>query len=63
LLNLDFEGASEAGLIHSELISKGMHIQTPDSLIAGIAKSRKEILLTRNVNHFSKINGLMLEKY
>jgi tRNA(fMet)-specific endonuclease VapC len=62
-LNLGFEAAAEAGKIHSDLREKGQEIETPDSLLAGIAKSRNEPLLTRNVKHFSRIKGLMTESY
>ncbi len=63
LLVLDFESAKEGGEIHSKLEKKGVPIEPEDSMIAGIAKVHNETLLTKNIKHFSRIDGLRIETY
>ncbi len=62
---LDFSiAASETfGKLSSELTNKGQDIGDFDLLIASIALTHGELLLTRNTKHFSKIPGLPLETY
>ena len=62
LFPLDEEGAREGGIIDGTLIKKGLEIDTEDSMIAGIAKTNNETLLTRD-QHFDRIEGLKVEKY
>ena len=61
--DLDVEGAARGGEIDGSLISAGAKIEPIDSMIAGIALSRGEKLLTRNTKHFSSIPGLKVETY
>ena len=63
LHNLDFESAQKAGEIFDKLCKHGLEIDTEDCMIAGIAITRNEAVLTRNVEHFSRIGGLRIEKY
>ncbi|MBI5392868.1 hypothetical protein HZA96_03270 [Candidatus Woesearchaeota archaeon] len=63
LLQLDIESAQKAGMIHINLYDKGMPIQTEDSMIAGICITNNEPLLTRNIKHFNRIDGLKIETY
>ncbi|MBS3137532.1 PIN domain-containing protein [Candidatus Woesearchaeota archaeon] len=63
LLQLDIDSAKIAGEIHSRLINKGIMIESEDSMIAGICVTKNETLLTRNVKHFSRIDGLKIETY
>jgi tRNA(fMet)-specific endonuclease VapC len=55
--------AQRAGEIHGALIKKGQPIDSHDCLIAGTALIKKEKVLTRNVKHFSRIEGLSVETY
>jgi len=63
ILSLDFDSALEAGEIQRKLKSTGEKIDPEDAMIAGIAKTRKEKVLTRNEKHFRRIKGLEVESY
>ena len=63
LLGFDLESAKLAGQIHAELERRGELIQAQDSMIAGIAQQHGEPILTRNVEHFRRIKGIMVETY
>ena len=60
-LALDSAAADEAANLRRHLEEKGSGIGMADSLIAGIAISHSAPLLTRNVRHFSRVEGLVLE--
>ncbi len=62
-LALDFESASEGGLIFSARKKEGKTIDPEDAMIAGIVKLNHETLLTRNTGHFSGIEGVRIESY
>ncbi len=59
-LPVDDRAAREAASIRRELEAEGAGIATADTLIAGICRSRKAILLTRNRAHFERVRGLSL---
>jgi len=61
--SLDISAAKEAGSIHASLKKEGIIIDPEDSMIAGIAKINREKILTRNIKHFQRINGIMIETY
>jgi len=61
--SLDTKGAETGGEIDGRLSSKGERLDPVDSMIAGIALSKGEAILTRNVRHFSRIPGLRIETY
>lgn len=63
VLNLDNNSAEEAGKIDGQLAKQGKPIEPEDSMIAGIAKSNDETVLTRNIAHFSRIKDLKIETY
>ena len=63
ILSLEREAAEKAGEIDGELIKKGERIEISDSLIAGIALTKNEKVITRNTKHFSRISGLKIESY
>lgn len=63
LLEFDLESAKIAGKIHSGLYDAGTPIQPEDSMIAGICLKNNSKLITRNIKHFSRINGLKIETY
>lgn len=53
--------ADRAGGIASALEAKGLRIGPADCLIAGIVLSRDASLLTRNGEHFGRVEGLRIE--
>jgi predicted nucleic acid-binding protein len=57
---LDVIEAAIAGQIYTQLKSKGRLIGTHDILIAGICLANGLPLYTKNVTHFSKIEGLRI---
>lgn len=59
-LTLDEAAADMAAEIRCSLESRGEGIGMGDSLIAGIVMANGGSLLTRNVNHFSRVAGLRL---
>ena len=63
ILKFDLESAVKAGEIHRKLKLNGKVIDPEDSMIAGIAKTHNEIVLTRNQKHFSRIKDLKIEIY
>ena len=62
-LSLDFPSASAGGLIYGEKMKAGRTIDPEDAMIAGIAKVNAEKILTKNIKHFSDIEGVTLENY
>ena len=60
---LDAEGAEKGGEIDGRLVSEGERIDPVDSMIAGIALSHGQKILTKNARHFSRVPGLGIETY
>lgn len=63
VLNFDEESAFFAGEIESQMRKEGNIIDVEDIMIGAIAKYNDEKLITRNVKHFSRIEGLDVEGY
>ncbi|MGE0796792.1 MAG: type II toxin-antitoxin system VapC family toxin [Lautropia sp.] len=63
LLDLDREDARVAGEIRAELARQGTPIGPYDALIAGQAKARGLILVTRNTGEFARVAGLRIENW
>jgi len=61
--SFDAPAAARAGEVDARLIREGTPIDPEDAMIAGIALSLGEVVLTRNVRHFSRIPGLRVEGY
>ncbi len=61
--SLDFESAKIAGEISQELSRHGSIVDVGDMLIAGIAKSKNQAILTKNTKHFSRIPELKFHAY
>lgn len=59
-LPVDPAAADAAAAIRRTLERAGTPIGMGDSLIAGIVKTRRGLLLTRNRRHFDKVDGLSL---
>ena len=62
-LELDLESAKTAGEINGILIKKGEMIDPEDCMIAGIAQTNNESILTRNTIHLGRIKGIKIETY
>ena len=58
--SLDSAAARRAAEVRRALETKCQAIGMADSLIAGICLERNGILLTRNMKHFSRVDGLTL---
>ena len=58
VLRLDAAAADRAAAVRLALESKGQPIGMADCLIAGIVLEHDGILLTRNVRHFKRVDGL-----
>ena len=63
ILGLTAKSAAKAGEVQGKLIREGKMIDPEDAMIAGIALHNKEIVLTKNVEHFSRILALITETY
>ena len=63
ILSLDAKSAAKAGEVQGKLINEGRMIDPEDAMIAGIALLNNETILTKNVEHFSRIRGLKIETY
>ena len=55
--------AERAGRIHGLLKLQGRSTEAIDVMIGTIALERNESVLTRNIEHFSRIPGLKVETY
>ncbi|MFN8486667.1 MAG: type II toxin-antitoxin system VapC family toxin [Caldilineaceae bacterium] len=60
ILSLDVPAAVQAIQIERKLKAQGQLIGLPDIFIAGICLAQRIPLLTRNLNHFSRIEGLQV---
>jgi predicted nucleic acid-binding protein len=58
---LDADDVVEAAKIDRELRALGQRLETRDTLIAGVARSRNLALVTRNRRHFDRVAGLSVE--
>jgi len=63
LLEFDLRSCEKAGSIVAGLRRRGELIGVRDLLIAGIALRFEETLLTRNIEHFSRVKVLKVEKW
>ena len=63
VVEFDREDAQEAGQLRALLAAAGTPIGPYDVLIAGQAKARNLILVTRNVREFARVAGLRIEDW
>ena len=63
VLDFDQESAIEASRIMHNLTKRGLIVETEDIMIAAIAKTHDQALITRNPRHFDRIEGLRLQTY
>ncbi len=59
----DIDAACEFGKIQSELKTMGKPTGELDALIAAVARSRDDILVTNNIKDFINIPNLQLENW
>jgi tRNA(fMet)-specific endonuclease VapC len=60
----DHASAIKAGAILGKLVRKGMKIDSLDGMIAAIALMHGcNVIVTRNVKHFERIEGIEVEGY
>jgi len=62
-LPLDFKASIEAGSIYGERRKQGFTINPQDAMIAGIARTVGEKILTRNIRHFQGIENVSIDSY
>lgn len=63
IVQFDEDAALEFGIIQSELKRIGRPTQKLDGIIAAVARSRGDILVTHNIKDFINIPGLQLEDW
>ena len=63
IVEFDLEAAVEFGKIQSELRKSGKPTGEVDAIIAAVARSRNDILVTNNMRHFIKITNLQRENW
>ena len=63
VLPLDIVALDTSVSIYQDLRRKGTPLEDADILIAGIARANDAVLVTRNIKHFERIEGLGLEDW
>ncbi len=63
IIAFDQQAAIEFGKIQSELRKIGKPTGQLDALIASVARSRQDILVTDNTRHFENISNLVIENW
>ena len=63
LLEFSSQACEKFGRVKSELESKGTPVGDFDIMIAAIALTHAQSVLTRDVDHFQKISGLAVETW
>ena len=64
VLSLDEDAALKSAEISAQLMKNGEMIPDNDCFIAGITLSKKvPTIVTRNIKHFKRIKGLIIESY
>lgn len=63
ILEASYESAKIGGGIYASLKRKGQLINDADILIASIVKAHNATLITNNVSHFLRIEGLKVENW
>lgn len=63
VVEFDKEDARQAGEIRAALAAAGTPIGPYDIMIAGQARARELILITRNLGEFSRVSGLRVQDW
>ena len=61
--DFDADAAAQAAAIRAQLEAKGTPIGPYDVLIAGVARSKRLVLVTNNLREFSRVEGLRVENW
>lgn len=59
----DVAAATEYGNVGAQLAAAGLPIGMADALLAAHAKSLGLVMVTRNVKHFRRVRGLVVENW
>lgn len=62
IYDFDFEASRKAAEIFEDLRTKGELLDLADIMIAAVVISNNETLLTGNIKHFERIQGLRVEE-
>ena len=62
-LPFDDESAKQYGIVRAQLRREGRPIGGNDLMIASIAIAHSHILVTRNMDEFSRVSGLEVERW
>ncbi len=63
VLAFDREDSRHAGEVRAALAAQGTPIGGYDVLIAGQARARQLVLVTRNIKEFARVDGLLAENW
>lgn len=63
ILPLDLDALDTSADLYADLRRKGTPLEDADLLAAGIALAHDAVLVTRNLRHFERIDGLRLESW
>jgi tRNA(fMet)-specific endonuclease VapC len=63
ILPFDQKSAEIAGSIFGNQVMSGKMTTVVDAMLAGIAKSKNQLVLTRNIKDFARIDGVVVESY
>jgi predicted nucleic acid-binding protein len=63
IVPFDRRAAFEYGRLRAELERKGQPLAEPDLMIAAIGLARNLVLVTGNVKHFERVEGLTIEDW
>jgi len=63
LYSFDKKSAKTFGILKSTMQQKGIVVADMDLMIASIAMAYDEVLISNNLKHFSKIEGLCVESW
>lgn len=64
VIGMSYESSVKASEIASDLVKKGLEIESHDCLIAGIMLTNNcNTIITRDKEHFKRIKGIKVESY
>lgn len=63
IVPVDWPVATKAGRLHGTLVNEGKRVDVRDCLIAATALTLEEPVVTRNVEHFERFDGLTVRSY
>lgn len=63
IVPVDWPVAAKAGRLHGELVKGGNRLDVRDCLVAATALHHEEPVVTRDEDHFDRIDGLRVRTY